>query len=76
MRHTAMDFVIHFEQLLDHLDQTMEPKYREVIFRYRFLDPHDLVNPDDLFSSKNKMIIHLRNLIWLEHINNDPSYRN
>lgn len=73
---TGMDFVIHYEDMLDELDKSMASEYREIIFRYRFQDPHDLVDPDGVFSSKKEMINYLRNLIWIGHIENDPTYRN
>jgi hypothetical protein len=71
-----MDFVLRYNEMLDQLDQTMDSVYREMIFRYRFLDPHDLVGSEDVFSSEDEMIRHLATLIWIDHVEGDPVNRN
>ncbi|SDD64738.1 hypothetical protein SAMN04488104_10444 [Algoriphagus faecimaris] len=76
MKYTGVDFVIHFFDMLDELNQSMAEEFREVIVRFRFLDPHDLVPPDIVFRSKEEMLQHLRNLIWIDHIEDAPSFRN
>ncbi|WP_168171964.1 hypothetical protein [Algoriphagus sp. A40] len=54
----------------------MASKFRELIFRYRYLDPHDLVSPDDAFPTKNEMIRHLATFIMIDHLEGDPVNRN
>ncbi len=73
---TGMDFVLRYNEMLDELDQTMDSVYREIIFRYRFLDPHDLVGPDISFSSEDEMLRHLATMIWIDHVEGDPVNRN
>lgn len=73
---TGMDFVLRFEEMLDELDKSMTSEYREIILRYRFKDPHDLVGPDDVFLSENEMIRHLATLIWIDHLEGDLVNRN
>jgi hypothetical protein len=73
---TGISFVIHYEEMLDHLDKTMKPEFRHLIFKYRYLDPHDLVTPDDVFLSMNEMIKHLATLIIIDYIEGDPINRN
>lgn len=76
MSYTGMDFVLQFEEMLDELDKSMAPEYRETIFRYRFADPHDLVGPDDRFGGRYEMLRHLSILIWIDFHENDPVNRN
>lgn len=76
MSYTGMTFVLQYEELLDELEKTMSSEFREIIFRFRFLDPHDLVSPDDRFSDRHEMISHLAILIWIDYSENDPVHRN
>lgn len=76
MNLSGIDFVIQYESMLDYLSQTMSPEFQELIFRYRYIDPHDLVSPDDVFPSKQDMIRHLATLIWIDHLEGDPVNRN
>lgn len=76
MSHTAIDFVLQFDEMLDHLDRTMNSKYRITILRFRYLDPHDLVNPETVFMSKKEMIIHLRKCIMIDYMWNYPDQWN
>lgn len=76
MSYSGMDFVIQFEDLLDELDRTLLPQYREIIFRYRFADPHDLVGPEDYFETRYEMLRHLSILVWIDYHENDPVNRN
>lgn len=73
---TGIDFVLQYGSMLDHLKQIMSSEYHELIFRYRFIDPHDLVGPEDEFDSNEEMIQHLSILISIDHLEGDPMNRN
>jgi hypothetical protein len=76
MSYTGMDFMINYDDLLDELSSTLKPEFREIIFRYRFTDPHDLVGPDTYFETRYEMLRHLSILIWIDYQENDPVHRN
>lgn len=68
MPYFGVDFVIHYDELLKELKERMDPEYHEVIFRYRYADPHELVAPDDYFETWNDMIKILGFMIWVDEI--------
>jgi hypothetical protein len=76
MTHDAIDFVIHYDSMLDQLKNQLDPKFHPVWLRFKYLDPHDLVSPEMTFGSFNSMIHHLAMLIWVEYIDHGHSLEN
>jgi len=76
MTHDAIDFVIHYEDLLDKVKEVIDTEMHLMVLRFRYIDPHDLIAPDTTFDSFNAMIRHLAMMIWLEFVDNGHSLEN
>lgn len=76
MTNDAVDFVIHYDSMLDQLKDQLDPKFHPVWLRFRYLDPHDLVSPEMTFGSYENMVHHLAMLIWVEYIDHGHSLEN
>jgi hypothetical protein len=76
MTHDAIDFVIHYDDLLDKVKEVIDPEMHLMVLRFRYIDPHCLISPNTTFGSFNSMIRHLAMLIWSEFIDYGHSLEN
>lgn len=69
MTYDAVDFVIQYEELLDKVKEIIHPDMHDMhlmLFRFRYLDPHELITPDMIFNSSNQMVNYLAMQVWVE----------
>ena len=57
----ALDFIIHYPDYLDEIEQIVKPDLVPIVEHLRHIDPHDLVTPDVWFVSE----LQARGLVWM-----------
>lgn len=69
MTYDAVDFVLQYEELLDKVKEIIHPDMHDMhlmLFRFRYLDPHELITPHMIFNSSNQMVNYLAMQVWVE----------
>ena len=56
----ALDFIIHYPDYLDEIEQIVKPELLPIVAELREIDPHDLVTPDTWIISE----LHARGFVW------------
>ena len=57
----ALDFIIHYPDYLDEIEQIVKPDLIPIVEELREIDPHDIVSPETWIVSE----LQARGLVWM-----------